>query len=449
LLRLVCDDPGFGLSVSRYLHPHYFTNEILAWAYHHVQLHIQTFDTVPSLKVLVEKSRSLDPNLRPLYTTTMESVREVDLRDEAWVRDSTVEFIRENLFVRAYKDIQNVWNGGDHQLAYKMMMESAEEIRKTRLHESDRLWLYDELSGRQSERLSLDFGGDCIPTGLPWLDHIMDGGPVPGELCAWIAYAKTGKSTMLVNHGKAATRVAYKNVIHFVFEGLAWQVATRYDASFSEELYRNIKYGDMDAQKYQLLQSEYKMLQRKMVVKPFLDRWDYSVVDIHQELKELEREHQWRPDLIIVDYGDLLTGRDVKGYPNETAKQRAAWRDLKSLANRGYVVWTASQAQRPNEDAEVKPHLIRARQVADCYDKVRVADFLGSLNQTVAEQQAKVMRVFAELYRDGAPPAQPLLVRADMSRMLIKAESGLTSPSIEALAQQGMARKPVQIQAPL
>jgi replicative DNA helicase len=249
-----------------------------------------------------------------------------------------------------------------------------------------------------------------------------------GELGIWIAYAKIGKTTMLVQHGKAAARDAFLEVAHFVFEGSRALVENRYDASFADEFYSKVKTGSIDADKYHRAYKQYQMLRGKMVVRGFTDRWDYSAQDIADALKSMKRSRGFVPKLVIVDYGDLLTGRE-KRYRNEYEKQKAAFRDLKTLASRGYAIWTASQAQRPKEDADVSPHLLKSRQIADAYEKIRVADFIGSLNRTIEEKKNDVMRIYAELYRDNAADKW-IVVKAEMAKMIIKQVDGTVSPSV-------------------
>ena len=45
--------------------------------------------------------------------------------------------------------------------------------------------------------------------------------------------------------------------------------------------------------------------------------------------------------------------------------------------------------------------MLRARDIADCYAKVRIADGWGSLNATQSEKEKGEMRLFWEGYRDG------------------------------------------------
>jgi hypothetical protein len=417
LLKLLCVDGGFARAVHRHLQPQFFESEVLAWAFAICQRNFETYGVMPSLQLLLQKTRELDPRVRPLYTATIEQVMSSPMTDEGWLRDSVLDFVKRNVFVRAFSGARDLYNGGQVTNAYDEMMEAMETIRKTTWEPMDRSMFFDELPARESHRLQTNAYADAIPTGIGWLDTILNGGLSLGEVGVWLAYPKIGKSTMLMKHGQACCRISFKRCLHIVLEGSRKQVETKYDAAFSSELYAEIKDGGIrDAAAYARLYKEYEMLRGLLVIRGFTDRWDYSVLDIDTELNDLRRQG-FKPDMIVLDYLDLLSGRNPP-YKSETEKQRAASRDVKALANRGYALWTATQAQRMKEGAEDVPDVLTSSKVADCYDKVRVVDFWGSLNQTRLERDAKQLRLYAEMYRD-APAGQVHSIRADYSRMIL------------------------------
>lgn len=417
LLRLLLEDTGLAVAIGKYVQPQFFENEAMAWAWSYCQRHEEQYGGVPSIAVLLHKANQADPKVRSVYVATLETVRAADVRDAEWLKDNVLDFIKRNLFVRAYHESGSLYNAGKISQAYDLMMAQMEELHRTTWSLDDRSFFFDDLGRRMMERHQVDWSTQKIPTGFPWLDHILEGGLGKSELGIWVAYPKIGKTSFLVNLGRAGTAVAWRRTAHFVFEGSRRQVENRYDAAFMEEFYAKVKRGDVDAERYQRALRAYQQMKGLLVVQGFTEEWDYSVVDIHNALKSLKRGFNWEPDLLIVDYGDLLRGPE-KHYKSDYERQKAAFRGLKSLANRDYAVWTASQAERPKEKSEDVEHLLRARQIADCYEKVRVADFLGSLNQTNAEKRGNVMRLYAEMYRDNAAD-QSQVVQADLSRMLI------------------------------
>jgi len=418
LLRLLCEDVGFANALLPYLQPGYFENEVLVWAFGRIQKHREVYNAVPALKVILEETRDVALESREFYRNTIEAVMAADLSAEDWLRDKVLDFVKRNLFVVAFKDSREQYNMGKVTEAYETMAQAMDRIHNTDWNPPDRSFFFEEFEQRVAERLSVDPTMDSVPTGIHELDHVLGGGLSKGELGIWTAYSKRGKSTMLVNLGVQAVRRSEETVIHFVFEGSRKQVETRYDTVFAREEYYNVKTGTQSDDAYRRMMYDYRMYRRRLVVRGFTSEWNYSCADIWNEMRELKRLHGWEPGMLIVDYGDLLRSRE-KFHRTETEHQTAAFKDLKSLANRGYRVWTASQAQRPKIDIDMSDEVLQSRRIADAWAKVKVADFLGTINQTLEERQQKVARLFAEMYRDNSA-SKLILVRADFSQMTIE-----------------------------
>jgi len=418
LLKLLTLDVGFASAALPYLKDTYFENDVYAWGFRFFEQYKERYNAFPSLGVIRNETRVLeDPDMREYYDLTLESVENANLAQEDWLKDKTIEFIKRNIFVSGVKSIVDLYNTGKVEESIDEMLGVYDKIEKTAWSPPDREFFFENFDQRMSDRLSKGVFSDVISTGIPELDKVLGGGLSLGELGIWVAYPKCGKSTILVNHGVQAVRRGNRRVLHVVLEGSRQMVANRYDAVFAQEDYMSVKQGYFTEQAITTMKHDYQMYSDKLVLCGLTERWDYSPVDIHNELKELKRQYNWVPELIIVDYGDLLGGRE-KHYRNETDRQRAAFRDLKTLANKGYAVWTASQARRPEKDIDTVEEILTSRKIAECYDKVRVADFIGSINQTAAERQANQMRLFAELYRDNEA-GKVFNVKADFSRMTI------------------------------
>jgi hypothetical protein len=434
LLRLLCEDSRFGHAIGEHLEPRFFEAEALRWAWSYALRFKEQYGAFPGVHTILQQTRMMDPKIRPIYEVALEQVRQAPLKDEAWMRDAVLDFVKRNLFVRTFQEARGLYNTGKVEKAYDLMMNRMERLQQTTWSASDESWFFEELADRQVRRMTDDPSAKAVATGFPNLDHILNGGLSKGELGLWVAYAKTGKSTMLAQQGMAATRLQLRHTAHFVFEGSRQQVEDRYESGFTEELYRTIRTEGLTSAKYQEAYQNYKMMARCLYIRGFTSEWHYSCADVHESLKDLKRLHGWTPDLVIVDYGDLLNGRGT--YANDRENQKAAFRDLKSLANRGYAVWSASQAQRPEKGAENDGHWLYARQIADCYEKVRVADFLGSLNITNEERKACVMRLYGELYRDNEAD-KGWVVRCNFATMTIKSDPKAVSPSMPDVPAEG------------
>ena len=453
LLRLLVEDAGFANAAMPHLQPGYFENEVLAWAYGVVAQYKTKYNAVPSLRVVQDETRRLDPSVREFYRLTVEQVAQADMSAEPWLRDQTMDFIKRNIYVRAHQESAAVFNAGDVAKAYKISMEAANEILNTDWESPDREFFFENFPQRYAQRLAEDPAAESIATGIHELDHVLGGGLSRGELGIWIGHSKRGKTTLLANHGVQAVRRGNNNVLHLVFEGARKQVAARYDTIFAQEPYHLVRSSSISDETFQRMKYEYQMFTRRLILRGFTERWDYTVQDIFEEVRELKRLYNWVPALIIVDYVDLLRGRGT--FRTETEHQTAACRDLKSLANKGYAVWTASQPQRPKDDIDVKEEILMSRKIADAYAKIRVADFIGSLNQTKEERDAKQMRLFAEMYRDNKA-GRLIHVKADFEVMTISCIRGAGDAVLPMpvhapvpLGYVGTGQKPVQKKAPM
>ena len=179
----------------------------------------------------------------------------------------------------------------------------------------------------------------------------------------------------------------------------------RYEARFAQAMFSAVRQGDISPDVLARLDADYQSLRHNLVIRAWNDgdkAWAVTFDDLITELKTLRRDFGWVPELIVVDYGDLLA---EKG-DNEYERQKLAYRKLKSLSERidfpghhGYAVCSPSQAQRPDKGADTREHVLRPRDIADSYEKVRAGDVVVSINRTLAEKEHKSARVHLGKYR--------------------------------------------------
>lgn len=419
LLKILLGGNFYAQQIIDHIKPAYFQNEVMAWAWGLALGYRAQYQALPSFMMVFDQIRHIDPRLQPIYAATLDRVRQMPVTDEAWLRAQTLDFIHRCIFRQAMVDARDLWNAGKDHESYDRMQEAMTERLMVTWGDVDRSWYMEGFAQRNVQRQQQQNGGYYTPTGIPQLDKLLEGGAQPGFVGDFLGYPKVGKTTTIINFGAVAARAAFKNVLHFNLEGGLSLVENRYDAIFSEELYQNVKRGEIDAKKYAAAYAEMQFLKQKIVIRNFSkDGWETNPDHLQMELDDLRRSANWIPDVIILDYVDLLEGRD-KTVSSRTERQRSASQDVKTLANRGYAIWTVSQVQRPDtEDFDVKPTTLKSRQIADCYARIRVFDLLGSINQTVEERKQGVMRMFIELLRDNEANTE-ILVPCDFQKMSI------------------------------
>ncbi len=426
LLKMISMDGGLVDEAMKHVQPHYFSTPELRWIAQQFVAYYQRYSGVPSIAVLQQLVNTV-PKLKPTVDPLLYAMHTSHLQEGDFIKDKFLDWIRQCIFHRSFKEATSLWNNNKRDDAISLMQSRMEEMQRVHWETMDDGWLMEGAGARELARAEgfedqLNFP---ISTSLPGVDQVLDGGLSPGELGIWIAYAKGGKSTLLMNHGAESAR-QYRPVLHFVLEGSRALVENRYDSYFSQWKYSDVKKGKMGGQAYKAMMQEYQTLHRQVLVCALLEKWDYSILDIDARLKHYRRMYGWKPEMIIIDYGDLLHGRSPP-YQAPWMSERDCFRDMKLLSNRGYAVWTASQAQRPQgKNYDVDEHIIKVAQIAGGIEKVRVADFVGSINMTADEKQNGVARLWQEIYRDNEA-GKLTYTKCDLSRMTLTGEIPIPS----------------------
>lgn len=423
-------DDAFCMRAIQYLDPSYFTTQALGWVFVQMQRHWEEYQMRCTDVPLRHAVSQLGENKRVIYTGEVESIIQLGLvPEDEYVKRQLTEFCKRAAFADAHQQAAVFFNQGQHEQAYEVTARAQEKIVEINFGQEDRQWFFEELAERQSDRyrsLSV-FQADPFFTGIPDLDRRTDGGVRPGELWVVFAYAKRCKTTWLINQGVNAVSVLARPVLHIVLEGQGKQIAARYDAVFGQELYTNVKHGAINPSSYKAMHERYARLKKKLVIRTLND-WDVNVLHIQSEISKLKAMN-FKPELLIVDYMDLLRSRSKAD--GETQHQVNAARDLKRLVNQSELAcWSAWQAQRPKPGALEKEHILTSSNVADAYAKVRIVDAYGSLNATDEEMNQGRMRVYMEGHRD-APVNQVYTIHNDLAtmRMITRVEGPGAPPT--------------------
>ncbi len=226
-----------------------------------------------------------------------------------------------------------------------------------------------------------------ISTGFPRIDDICKGGLGKSELGVVIAPTGAGKSMVLVHLGSEALK-AGKVVIHYTLELADTSVGNRYDSCISR-----VHLSDLFSNKQKVLE-DIKDIEGQLIIKEYPTK-SASTETIKNHLEKL-RKREVIPDMIIVDYADLL--RPVRLSKEKRYELENIYEELRAIAQvYKCPVWTASQTNRSGLNAEV----ITMEAISEAFNKCFVADFIFSLSRTVQDKQANKGRLFIAKNRNG------------------------------------------------
>lgn len=223
-----------------------------------------------------------------------------------------------------------------------------------------------------------------IATGIPKLDETLRGGMSAGELLVFLGPPGRGKTLALINLGVGALLNGLF-VFHATLEISDRKVARRYDSRIA-----NTEFSTL--------------IKNPRTILPYLERLkkkgaeliirDYSmdspkVSDLYGAIIRHEQRIERKCDIVIVDYGDLLTS--TKTYRDPRFGLEDTYTELRRLGVKlGVPVITASQTTRKS----LSKHVIDMEDVAESFGKVKVADVIIGICQTPEEEEEQLCRLF-------------------------------------------------------
>ena len=226
-----------------------------------------------------------------------------------------------------------------------------------------------------------------VATGWPEIDNITHQGLGNGELGVVIAPTGAGKSMALVHLGSQAL-IAGKNVIYYTLELSDTVVGSRFDSCIT-----NVPLGDLRSFKEEIYE-KIQNLDGKLIVKEYPTK-SSSVVTLKNHLEKVIKRG-FKPDVIIVDYADLL--RPTSGLREKRHELETIYEQLRGLAQEFQCcLWTASQTNRSGLNAEV----ITMESISEAFNKCFVADFILSISRTAEDKLNNQGRVFIAKNRNG------------------------------------------------
>lgn len=269
---------------------------------------------------------------------------------------------------------------------------------------------------------------DCFPTGIAEFDKAGIG-PVPKELLIVMAPPNTGKTWALLNYSKYAL-LGRKKVLHLTLEMHEGRTTQRYMQMLFSISKRNSEVPVVEFERDedgQMIGITPSMIERptlennpdvttqlrkhlrnskrlQLVVKQF-PTGQLTIPMLEAYLDQLERVKNFVPDMIVLDYADLMK-LDVS---NMRASLGQLYKDLRGIAvERNCAMVTATQTNREGSDVGV----ITERHVAEDFSKIAIADNIISLNQTEAERSLGLMRGFVVKARNDEKGWQVLISQA-------------------------------------
>jgi replicative DNA helicase len=339
----------------------FFESESNKWIVGEIKDYFEQYKNQPTLdvfKVQLEKlenpplKKQIIEQLRVVYT-------QVGQEDLQYVKDEFTSFcVNQNLKNVIVQSVDLLKSGN-----YDKIKELVDAAMKVGVETDLGMEYLDDFESRFEEE-----DRSTVPTNWGPINELMDGGLGPGELGVVVAPSGVGKTWILCALGAAAVKAGL-SVVHYSLELSEHYVGQRYDTVFT-----GVSSADLKDNKDEVYE-KIKRLPGKLLVKYFPPKGiTTKKMQIHLE-KMISVGN--RPDLIIVDYADLLLSHSNKS-DSTYGEQGGVYIELRGLGGElGLPIWTASQTNRSGIDSEI----IEADKIADSYAKVMNADFIMSISR--------------------------------------------------------------------
>jgi replicative DNA helicase len=401
IIQAVLTDSYFAEQISEVLEPDYFDSESAKEIVALLVSHYQKYNSFPSISILKEMCfQEIEvPILKSRCVQYLERMQSNPLNgDGEYVKDKSLMFFR----------TQSVKNALLNEVIPKIEKENLDEIVPI---------IEKALSKGSNRSIGMEYKTDekrfekevyqTIPTPWPYLNTLLGGGWQGKRLTTFIAPPGAGKSMFLCAAGVGALMEG-KTVVHYCLELDEIEQGKRYDAAIT-----GIKINDITEQKTKVLYELSRILPEfaTLIIKEYPMK-SASIQTIKAHLGRL-RLKEIVPDLIIIDYGDLLKTSETFDQKRDSLEM--IWQEMKRMAQEMIIpVLTAAQINRLGYNAEV----ITLDKISEDFSRIMTSDVVISMARNLEQKAAGAGKMLLGKNRQGHD-GQIMSYEIDTSRCYI------------------------------
>lgn len=405
LVALALREPKFVEQYREVLNPAYFDDPTLSHImravlnYSAKYLKIPDADTSRALMQTYCSENRFDIDSSRSLLVTLDVLLETDLTNQQFVVDEAVKFAQYQGMKMAILEGAQLLNGDGGPDSFPKILKRVQDALSIGISRDYGLTLR-EGGPMLTDILAADAmfsDGRRVKTGLPRLDEVMNGGPGPGELGVVMAPSGKGKSMALVSFGAAAIRQGF-NVIYYTLELSAPDVLLRFCSNLTHIPMNDISRNNDISTEYRRRIEAFAQQSNNLYIKKFPTR-GITAAGLRSHLSYLISQTGVQPNLVLVDYADLLSSRARSFNSAEvSAATGELYEELRGMAEEFQTpIWTASQVRKESWNDS----LIDTADVASSVGKINAADAVLTMSQTDQERAANKLRVYIAKLRRG------------------------------------------------
>ena len=372
ILYSLLNDKLFLQNISDIISPDYFDNPAHKWIVDSILKYFSQYHTYPTMEVLkVEMMKEKNEILKV-------SVKE-ELKQAYTSNEDDIEYVKEEFFnfLKSQRMKEAVLMSADI-IEQDGQMEDVVRLVQNAFKASDNkdvglVYTQDiEQRYREEEDIRIPF---------PWsqLNDITDGGLPEGSLMVLLGGTGSGKSTTACAIAINAAKLGF-NVIYYTLE-----LTDKYVGKKIDNILTGIELKSLKLNR-KIVEKANEELAGQIVIKEFYPGRS-SLDNIESHIRQLYNTLSFRPDLIVIDYPELLKIRRTRRDSNEETND--VYTDITGMAKEMKTrIICPSQVNRAGMKSDVVEH----DGVSGTIGKLFIATFSLSISRKRKDKLSKTAR---------------------------------------------------------
>ena len=391
IAALTLRDTQFAQLTDGLIRPEFFENSAFATLVKVASDHYAKYKKAPSDKVVlasllkdVIRTKTVPVELAKLAIAMVPTLFATDVSDREYVADQCATFARHQAVAKAILDSVDLVDRRDFDSIGIKMRKALD----TGISVSSGAYNYAEMSAARTKDRKDRAAGIRPPTGITTGFKVLDdclyhAGWGRKELAVLMGAAKSGKSMAMISFGINAIASGYRT-LYVTLEVSSDIIAQRVDANVASRAMSELTLHPDEVQE--------KVDDFMAKAAPFIIH-EYPTGSMRpSDLRRLIEHYKAQGivfDLVIVDYADLMAPERATDNVQENSK--SVYVNLRGLAmQEEFALLTATQTNREG----AKKAVATATDVAEDFNKIRIADVVISINKSPEEAALNQARLF-------------------------------------------------------
>ena len=364
-IGILITDRDFLQQIADIISPEYFDNDAGKWIIRKTLTYYNEYKTVPTMEVFKVELENLQQELQNVAVKDLlkQAYKASKSTDLDYVKDTFLDFCKNQTLKGALMKSVDLLELGDYDDIRNLIDKALKAGTERDIgHE-----YLAEVEDRFREEAR-----NTVETPWPLINKLLCGGLGQGDLGLIAGGPGGGKSWALVALGAQAVKMGY-TVVHYTLELNEKYVGRRYDACFTKISVSDIMdYRDE-------VKEQIENLRGGLYIREY-PAGQATVNTLHAHLEKCKQQNI-DPDLVIIDYADLMTSKSSK---EKRDKLDDIFTGLRGLATEMKLpIWTASQVNRSGAREEI----IQGDRIAESYSKMMITDFAMSLSRNAEDKE--------------------------------------------------------------